>query len=179
MTNKPIIKETIVVEGKTDADKILSLFQANIITTNGSDCNKQTISMIKQANLKNGVILFLDPDYMGEKIRKMITNQVPNLKQAFIKVQDVINNKHHKIGIAEAADEAIKKALINTVTFDTSRQTLSLSEYNLLELNTKQKRLIVCHHYKISYCNNKQLWRRLNMIGVTLQDLMSWFKYEN
>lgn len=179
MTNKPIIKETIVVEGKTDADKILSLFQANIITTNGSDCNKQTISMIKQANLKNGVILFLDPDYMGEKIRKMITNQVPNLKQAFIKVQDVINNKHHKIGIAEAAGEAIKKALINTVTFDTSRQTLSLSEYNLLELNTKQKRLIVCHHYKISYCNNKQLWRRLNMIGVTLQDLMSWFKYEN
>ena len=157
MTNKPIIKETIVVEGKTDADKILSLFQANIITTIFSDCNKQTIYMINQENLKNGVILFLDPDYMGEKIRKMITNQVPNLKQAFIKVQDVINNKHHKIGIAEAADEAIKKALINTVTFDTSRQTLSLSEYNLLELNTKQKRLIVCNHYKISYCNNKQL----------------------
>lgn len=39
--NKPIIQEVIVVEGKTDAQKIDQLVNAQIITTNGSEISKK------------------------------------------------------------------------------------------------------------------------------------------
>lgn len=56
--NKPIIKEVIIVEGKTDAQKIDQLVNAQIITTNGSEINKKTLALIKQAQLSKGIILF-------------------------------------------------------------------------------------------------------------------------
>lgn len=179
MTNKQKIKEVIVVEGKTDADKILSLFDARIITTNGSDCSDETIAMIEKANKASGVILFLDPDYVGEQIRKKIMAKVPNTKQAFIDSNDIVKNKKNKIGIAEASNKAIVAAMNKLVTFENNSNTISLFEYNKLKLDNKIARIKVCEHYHISYCNNKQLLKRLNMMGVTYNDINSWLAYEN
>lgn len=175
---KPKISQTIVVEGKSDVTKILNLFDVNIITTNGSDCNQETLDMIKQANEYSGVILFLDPDYVGEQIRKKITNYIPNLKQAFIDKSDIkIGSK--KIGIAEASDEAIINALEHVVTFTCAKESLSQSEYDQLNLNSKVKRLKLCKHYRISYCNNKQLLKRLNMMNLNYSDLVKVIKNED
>lgn len=175
---KQKINETIVVEGKTDATKILNLYDVNIITTNGSECNLETLSIIKQASESSGVILFLDPDFVGEQIRKKITNFIPNLKQAFIYKSD-IKAGSKKIGIAEANDEAIINALKNIVTFKTTNKSLSLNEYDKLNLNSKAKRLMLCRHYKISYCNNKQLFKRFNMMNLTYFDLVKVINNEN
>lgn len=175
---KPKISQTIVVEGKSDAAKILNLFDANIIATNGSDCKETTIAMIKQANEKSGVILFLDPDYVGEQIRKKLTNLIPNLKQAFIFKKDIkIGSK--KIGVAEANDDAIINALENVVTFINYNDVINQNEYDKLNLNSKSKRLRICDHFKISYCNNKQLLKRLNMLGITYLDLLKIIENEN
>lgn len=176
--NKPKISETIVVEGKTDVTKILNLFDVKIITTNGSECSLETLSMIKQAHESSGVILFLDPDYVGEQIRKKITSYIPNLKQAFIEKKDIkLGSK--KIGIAEATDSAIINALEHVVTFTNENTSLSQNEYNKLNLDSKVKRLKLCQHYKISYCNNKQLFKRLNMMNLTYSDLIKVINNEN
>jgi len=89
MAAKKTINEIVVVEGKTDSVKLQQLFNVDTIITNGSAINKETISLIKQLALGRGVILFLDPDGPGEKIRKTIVNAVGETKQCFLKKSDI------------------------------------------------------------------------------------------
>ena len=168
--SKQTIKETIVVEGKSDTVKLKSLFNVNTIETNGSALNQKTLELIKLANEKNGVILFLDPDGPGEKIRKQITEVLPQVKQCFIKKSD-INKKSKKIGVAEAYKEAIIEALKNVVIFDKNQTTITLTEYNSLNINSVEQRKKICDYLKISLSNNKQLLKRLNMIGISYEQV--------
>lgn len=71
-------KRTIVVEGRYDAIKVDALIEANIITIDGfaiySDKAKQTL--LKQLAQKEGVLLLLDADGAGFRMRHYITNIV-------------------------------------------------------------------------------------------------------
>ena len=67
---KKKIKEVIVVEGKNDTNHLKEFFDVDTIETSGLGLNKETIELINNINSKRGVILLLDPDTPGEKIRK-------------------------------------------------------------------------------------------------------------
>ena len=84
------INEVIVVEGKSDVVTLSNIIKAEYIITNGFEISDETIELIKKVNETRGIILFLDPDGPGEKIRMKIMNKVPNLKHAFV------NPKHAK-----------------------------------------------------------------------------------
>ena len=66
------IKEVIVVEGKTDVATLSNIIKAEFIITNGFEISEETIELIEKVNKTKGVILFLDPDGPGEKIRMKI-----------------------------------------------------------------------------------------------------------
>lgn len=166
------IDGVIVVEGKTDKDKLLKLFDANIITTNGSAINKKTIELIRRSSINNRIILFLDPDYVGEVIRKTIINALPNIDfyNCFVSKDDMDKSKIKK-GVAEATDEAIIKAFNNLISFKANNNSLSLLEFNSLAINSKEQRIKICDHFNISYCNNKQLFKRLNMMNIDIDTI--------
>lgn len=77
------IKEIIVVEGKDDTVAIKRAVDADTIETNGSAIGDHVIEQVKLALQKRGVIIFTDPDYPGERIRKIISDKVPGCKHAF------------------------------------------------------------------------------------------------
>lgn len=77
------IKEIIVVEGKDDTVAIKRAVDADTIETNGSAIGDHVIEQVKLAQQKRGVIIFTDPDYPGERIRKIISDKVPGCKHAF------------------------------------------------------------------------------------------------
>jgi ribonuclease M5 len=120
---KTTIKEVIVVEGKTDTEKLQSLFNVHTIETNGSYLSDKTISLIQKVALKSGVILFLDPDGPGEMIRRKLENKLINFKAAFIDKKSLKGKK--KIGVAEASDKAIIKALKAVISFDKLQTSIS------------------------------------------------------
>ncbi|MDR3329803.1 MAG: ribonuclease M5 [Mycoplasmataceae bacterium] len=163
------IKEVIVVEGKTDTAKLKSLLDVDTIETNGSYLSKETIELVKLASKHRGVILFLDPDGPGESIRRKLENTLINFKQAFINKADIKHTK--KIGIAEASDQSIINALSSVITFSKIHESLTREEYLALNLSTKSKRKIVADYYRVSESNNKQLFKRLNMMGVTYDEV--------
>ncbi|GHU30896.1 hypothetical protein FACS1894166_01340 [Bacilli bacterium] len=127
---KQRIKEVIVVEGKTDTAKLQSLFDVTTIETNGSHLSQKTVALIQQTAARQGVILFLDPDGPGESIRRKLENAVDKFKSAFI-IRKAMG-KHHKVGIAEADDKAIIKAIKQAATFDKKIDSLSWHEYSSL-----------------------------------------------
>ncbi len=83
------IKETIVVEGKFDKEKLKKVTDAPIICTGGFDLysNKATIRAIRNMAKKTGVIILTDSDSAGFRIRNYIKQCVGNdgvVKHAYI-----------------------------------------------------------------------------------------------
>lgn len=172
LKNKPTIKQIVVVEGKTDTQRLKQLFNVRTIETNGSRLSKKTIEFIKKASKDNDVVLFLDPDGPGESIRKRLQNQLDEFQQVFISRPKGTK----KPGVAEASDKQIINAFKKLKSFKKTNNSLTLEEYQKLQLNTKQKRKIITDYYNISECNNKQLFKRLNMMNVKITDLKKIIK---
>ena len=168
------IKEVIVVEGKNDSKHLRSFFDVETIETHGLGLSKETIDFIKEINEKRGVILFLDPDSPGEKIRKRINDAIPNLKNAFLMKEDARTSK--KVGIEHASKEVIENALSNLINYAENKETLSYEDFLDLGLmgnkDSTIKREKISKKYHLGKCNAKTLFKRLNLVGLSKEDLM-------
>ena len=169
-----MIKEVIVVEGKNDTKRLKSFFDCETIETNGLGINKETIDYIKKINEKRGVILFLDPDTPGEKIRDRLNKEIPNLKNAFVLKEDARTSK--KVGVEHASKEVLEEALNNLITYKDIDYSLTMNDLYDLGLmgkdNSVSKRLEVSKKYHLGKCNGKTLLKRLNLLGIKKEDLL-------
>ena len=168
-----MIKEVIVVEGTNDTKRLKSFFDVETIETHGLGLKKETIELIKDINDKRGVILFLDPDTPGEKIRNRLNSEIPNLKNAFVLKENARTKK--KVGIEHADKETLQEALNNLVTYTDKRESLTEEEFYELGLNgesdSSKKRETVSKKYHIGKCNSKTMFKRLNMLGITYNEI--------
>lgn len=165
------IKEVVIVEGKTDTAVLKKLFQVDTIETKGLQCSKETLEYIKKISETRDIIVLTDPDFPGNKIRKQIQEVVPNCKHAFVEKKDAIGK--YKLGIAEAKEEAIIQALENMVTFSNQEESISWQEFLSLDIiGNKEKRLLVYQAFHLGYGNVKTLFKRLNLAGITKQDII-------
>lgn len=84
---------------------------------NGSALNQHTLEQIKHAKEKRGVIVFTDPDYPGERLRRLIDAYIPGCKHAFLpKEKAKANGKRKGLGIEHAHIEDIQQALKDVYT---------------------------------------------------------------
>ena len=173
-----MIKEVIVVEGKNDTRRLQAFFDVDTIETHGLGLKKETIDFIRKVNEERGVILFLDPDHPGEKIRNAINEAIPNLKNAFILKEDGRTKK--KVGIEHASREVLEEALNNLLTYTEEKESLSLEDYYLLGLNgsddSASKRDRIAKAFHTGKGNAKTLFKRLNMLGLTYEELSSFLE---
>lgn len=173
------IKELIVVEGKTDLIFLKSFLEADIVITNGSEISQNTLDFIKEANKKQGVIILTDPDYPGLRIRNIISEYIGDCKHAYIEKSKAIKGK--KVGIAETKKEDIINALKNVVTYKKENSN-NICESDLYELgllgrnDSKSKREKVCNYYHLGWCNAKTFLKRVNMFGLTIEQLKEVIK---
>ena len=167
------IKEVIVVEGRDDTTKVQQAVQANTIETNGSAVNQETIERIRHAQEKRGVIVFTDPDYPGERVRRIITEAIPGCKHAFL-TQDEARAKHYQnksLGIEHASIHAIKEAL-SAVYELTDMKATDITKDDLLHYRlisgagAARRREQLGRILKIGTCNGKQLLKRLQMFQI-------------
>ena len=98
------IKEVIVVEGKDDTKQVQRAVLADTFETNGSALSKKALEQIKKLQQSRGVIVFTDPDFNGERLRKLIDQNVPGVKHAFIRRdQGVPTEAHGSLGVEHAS----------------------------------------------------------------------------
>ena len=169
-----MIKEVIVVEGKSDTNVIRRAVGADTIETGGSAIPDSVIRRIKIAQEKRGVIIFTDPDYPGERIRKIISQAVPGCKHAFI-TRDQGKGKRN-LGVENASDEVIRKALEEVRT---EVQGLYQEEITLQDLvnagligtdAASERRRLLGEHLGIGYANGKQIHKRLNQFQISKRE---------
>ncbi|HWO94938.1 MAG TPA: ribonuclease M5 [Bacillus sp. (in: firmicutes)] len=166
------IKEIIVVEGRDDTTAIQRAVNADTIETNGSAVNEETIQKVKLAQEKRGVIIFTDPDYPGEKIRKIIAERVPGCKHAFLPKEEARAKNGKKIGVEHASSESIRTALEH-VKQEWIEGEGEISKQDLIDAGliggagASERREKIGKILKIGYTNGKQLHKRLQMFQVS------------
>jgi ribonuclease M5 len=171
----PKIKEIIVVEGKNDTFAIRKAVDADTIETNGSAIDEVILAQIQRAQKTRGVIVFTDPDYAGERIRKIISRAIPGVKHAFL-TQEKAKGKR-KIGIEHASSEDIRSALEKVRTIDVLEDVDVIEWEEYVELgfvghsDSSQFRKQVAEQLCIGYANAKQFFRRLHALQVTREEL--------
>lgn len=179
MTEKLKIEEIIVVEGKDDTRRIQEVVDADTIETIGSAINEEILAQIEHAQEMRGVIIFTDPDYSGEKIRKTIMEVVPDAKHAFLSRRLATPKKRgSSLGVEHASDEAILEALEKVVTPSHEQDDYQeiprhvLLDYGLIAgTHAKEQREKLGDELRIGYTNSKQLTKRLKMFRITEREL--------
>lgn len=168
------IKEIIVVEGKSDTQKIQQAVDADTIETNGSAIDEGTLALIAKAQESRGVIVFTDPDFPGNKIRQTIQSYVPGVKHAFVNREQAQSKAKGSLGVEHASlcdiREALENARSTQVEFKIKPEisTSFLRSWGLLnQSNSREYRRLLGEELNIGYVNGKQLIKRLEMFDIT------------
>lgn len=178
---KPKIKEVIVVEGKSDTNKIQQAVDADTIETQGLALEPETLELIEHAYKTRGVIVFTDPDYPGETIRKKIAKKIPGVKHAFITSGEGVPKFKGTLGIEHASVETIREALNGLYSISKDDQP-TVSKKFLRDIGltggkaSKQLRIKLGEKLRIGYTNSKQLQKRLTMFGIAEEDVANTMK---
>lgn len=187
MTNKNYSqppKEVIVVEGRDDTMRLIETFGKGVktIETNGSAIDKAVLEQIRYAHEHIGVIVLTDPDYPGERIRRIIEQEIPTAKHAYIERQDAqANRQGQSLGVEHASKEAIIKALEEVMTpSEDISNLIPMSDLHKLQLmghpQSSRRREYIGQHYKLGHINGKQLQKRLAMYNIELEELRETLK---
>lgn len=169
------IKEAIVVEGKDDTAAVLAAVDGITIETHGFGISSNTWKLIKSAYKKQGIIIFTDPDYMGEEIRRRVLAECPNAKEAFLARAEA--KKKDDIGIENAKPEAIRKALsqAKATCIEEEKELFceeDLYRYGLIgQDKSKEIRQKLGKELAIGYGNGKAMLNKLNKFGITREEL--------
>lgn len=177
------IKEVIIVEGKSDTVKVKQAVEADTIETNGLDINRNLLEQIRHAKKKRGVIIFTDPDFAGEKIRKTIDQAIPGCKHAFLPKDKAKGRRSGtlNIGIEHASCKDIQEALAIVYEKKESSQ-VEITQKDLFHnqligaKGSKRRREILGRVLKIGEPNAKQLLKRLQMFHIEKDEFIQAMK---
>ena len=168
------IQEVIVVEGKDDTANLRRFYEVDTYETRGSAINEDDLERIDKLNELRGVIVFTDPDYNGERIRKII------MEAAFLnrgEASPKSKTRGRSLGVEHANFEDIQKALAGVLgSYDDDNQ-FDIRKSDLMKLgllmgsDSRKRREYLGEALRIGYCNGKQLLKRLELFGITLEEL--------
>lgn len=167
------IKEVIVVEGKDDTKQIQRAVDADTFETNGSALSLADIEQLKKLQQTRGLIIFTDPDFNGERLRKMISQAIPGVKHAFIRRdQGIPTEAHGSLGVEHASQKTILHALSSLYTEEEVGSPL-FSRRDMVQADlvsgpaARRRRERLGQLLGIGYGNGKQMLKRLNLFRVT------------
>ncbi len=174
------IKEAIIVEGRDDTAAINRAVSAITIETHGFGMPDSMWQMIEKAYRDQGIIVFTDPDYAGEKIRRKVTERFPDCKQAFLPRGKAL--KKGNIGVENALPEDIVQALeqARCTGIDVGEALFSMEDLVSCGLagtgDAKVRREKLGNLLSIGYGNNKTFLKKLNQFHVSREEFFEKVK---
>ena len=172
-----MIKELIVVEGKNDAHAVrLALGEVDLLWTDGYGLTKKKLDYISEMANHQGVIVFTDPDTVGEQIRNRIRAYVPHAKHAYLSRK--VATKAGDIGVENASLQEIRRAF-ETIQQD-HKTSSNVEKFTIQDLfqaglagveKASEYRIAVGRKLGIGDTNAKQFLHRLNRFGISREVL--------
>lgn len=173
------IEEVIVVEGRDDTAAINRAVKAITIETHGFGMPDSIWPAIEKAYNSQGIIIFTDPDYAGEKIRRKVSEKFPNCKQAFLPKGKAL--KKGNIGVENAKPEDIVEAL-KKAHFTCKEGENIFTEEDLFQAglvgrpDSKDRREKLGNLLSIGYGNSKAFLKKLNHFNISKEEFLEKIK---
>lgn len=168
------IREVIVVEGKDDTAAVKAAVDAETIETHGFGMSEEMWTKIAAAHDSCGIIVFTDPDFAGESIRKKILARYPDAGQAFLPQSDAL--KKGDIGVENAKPEAIRAALekAHYTVKDPEEDPFTMADMIGAGLSgrpeSRIRRQKLAAQLGIGYGNTGAMLAKLNAFGISRKD---------
>lgn len=165
-----MIRQVIVVEGKSDVTAVRRAVEAECLVTGGFALNPATMAKIEAAYRRTGIIILTDPDSAGERIRRLLGERFPEARHAFVPRAEATANGD--IGVEQASAEAIRAALART----RCQEWRPAAEFTPADMTAaglvgmtaaSERRAALGATLGVGYANAKTFLRRLNNYGVT------------
>lgn len=174
-----MLREVLIVEGKSDIAAVKRAVEADCITTGGFHFTRRTLENIAAAYKRRGIIILTDPDSAGENIRAYLSKRFPNAKHAYIPRDEATANDD--VGVEQASPESIRRALSKVRTLELNpRAEFTAAEMVALKLaggdDSSRLRDKIGAALGIGYGNVKTFVRRLNNYGVTREEFTEALK---
>ena len=131
------IRESIIVEGRNDLIRIRQCIDADIIVTHGFGLNASVLDQIRHAYDRVGIIIFTDPDYSGERIRRTLSEHFPHAKHAYISKEE--GSAQEDVGVEHASCESIRRALSKVHTLIEREPVFSMQDMMAAGLSGGEK----------------------------------------
>ena len=162
----------LVVEGKEDASYLSNYISSEIVTTNGFEISEEKISYLKDKK----VIILVDPDEAGKKIRQKLNGLLPNSINVEVDIKRCVRNT--KNGVAECdINEVLTKLKHYIIEQIDTESDITISDlYDLGLMNNKDLREQVCAKLKLGKCNAKTMYKRLLNSNIKLEQLYEIMK---
>ncbi len=168
--------KVFVVEGKNDYSRLKQLYpDMFIIITNGSEILEDSIDALIKLDETHDIILFLDPDYAGKRIRSILSKKLKNVYHAFIDQEKAHSKDYKKIGVEHAKKEDIEEALKHIKmahSLDSDIDMNFLYDIGLIgQKDSKSKRDQLSKALHIGHVNGKTLYYRLKAFGINQKEV--------
>ncbi|MBX6352684.1 MAG: DUF4093 domain-containing protein [Thermoflavifilum sp.] len=173
MSDRPRIREIIVVEGLHDRQAVDRAVEADVWVLGGDRIPRFRFSELRRAVSTRGVIILTDPDGPGERIRRRLADALPGAKHAFLPKQAAIGDGGRRLGVEFAPPEAIREAIAKARP--TSTGTVE-AVFTLADLATHglaggpgaaEQRRRLGEILGIGYANGQAFVKKLNALGIT------------
>jgi ribonuclease M5 len=166
-----MIREVIVVEGKSDVAAINRSLEADCLVTGGFSLSEGLLSQIEAAYHRRGLVIFTDPDSAGERIRNFLRKRFPRAAHAFVPRCEATGDDG-RIGVEKASPEQIRAALSKA----RAAEVAVVTEFYLEDLldaglsggaGAADKRAFLGVELGLGWANAKTFLHRLNTYGVS------------
>lgn len=175
--NKKKFNAVVVVEGKDDTIRLKQFFPGiETIETNGAEVSAKMLKEVKKLSASREIIILTDPDFNGERIRRLVSRAVPTAKEAFITRQEGKPKKQgQSLGVEHASKKALTRALSALHEVKPRKSDLTRLAYRKLGLaggpGAKKLRAQVGIALSIGYGNAQAFYHRLLTFGISLAEL--------
>ncbi len=165
-----MLREVIVVEGKSDIARVTAAVSCDCIATEGYMLRPEVVATIRAAYERRGIIILTDPDGPGERIRNRLSALFPKAAHAFVPKDEA--KTETDVGIEDASPASILRALSKAHTMKEASEeiftTADLLRAGLMgDENAAARRDTVGALLGIGYGNARQFLKRLNHFGIT------------
>lgn len=179
MRSLEVSRETLpqlyVVEGKSDVTKLSQSFSGPILTTNGSAVTKELIHQLVALEDKYNIVLLLDPDGPGEKIRRLISDHLTYPVHVFIPTEHARSDNKKRIGIEHVSRETLERHLLIPKTIQLV-DPISMSQMMDIGLvgtaGAFKRREFISNTFQLGLANAKTLRNKLQLFGVPLHQVL-------
>ena len=129
---------------------------------------------LKKISSTKEIYVLTDPDYPGDRIRKILDENIEGLNHCFINKENSI--KHGKVGVAESTIQEIENALKNAIkTKDHKNGTITMNDLVKLGLSGLEKANIkrneISKKLNLGHCNAKTFLKRINYCNIEIEEL--------